>query len=457
MSRFLFFSLLLFSSLYSGENSIVVQLPTSCPQTPIFLAPLSSQESELSEKTQQALLEVLQWDLDQGGGLTQVSPTADRLQLLKKDPFEQLTPGALWQRQGVAYVIKIRFKERHLSARIGSTVTGKVQGIDGLPLTGELSHDRQQMHRLADAIHQEILGIPGIASTRILYAWKLPLSGQGEQKEVSEVWESDYDGHNAHPITSGAQFCVTPQYLAAEKGKQSGSFFYVSYKTGQPKIYLKPLKGGKEARLTFLGGNQFMPCLSPTREHVAFVCDAAGNPDLFLLPFHPQSGPKGKPIQIFSSRAATQASPTFHPNGKQIAFVSNRGGPPRVYVMDVPLTPAQQRHPQPLLITKKNRENTAPAWSPDGKSIAYSAKTEGVRQIWLYDVAKEEERQLTFGPGHKENPSWAPNSKHLVFNHVDGHHSELFLLSLLSGKTTQITEGEGEKRYPCWDPSRSGL
>ena len=103
------------------------------------------------------------------------------------------------------------------------------------------------------------------------------------------------------------------------------------------------------------------------------------------------------------------------------------------------------------LITKQNRECTAPSWSPDGKKIAYSAMTNGTRQIWIYDFTSREEKQVTQGAGHKENPSWAPDSLHLVFNSSTRSGSELFLINLNQPEAFQITSGKGEKRFPAWE------
>ena len=108
------------------------------------------------------------------------------------------------------------------------------------------------------------------------------------------------------------------------------------------------------------------------------------------------------------------------------------------------------KRPDPVLLTKRNNENTCPAWSPDGTKLAYSAKTNGVRQIWVYDFTTKEERQLTFGPGNKENPAWAPDSVHLVFNSTDATASELYLVNLNQPEALRISKGPGKKHYPSW-------
>ena len=236
-------------------------------------------------------------------------------------------------------------------------------------------------------------------------------------------------------------------FIPLSKQFANDRFLYVSYKSGQPKIFIASLADGVGKRIIDLKGNQLLPAISPQRDKIAFICDAAGRTDLFLQQFHPESGEAGKPMQLYSFPHATQASPTFSPDGSKLAFVSDKDGTPRIYLIPATFT---TKRPTPHLITKQNRENSCPAWSPDGKKLAYSAKTKGVRQIWIYDFETAQEWQLTDGGGNKENPSWALDSKHLVFNSTDGSSSELYLVNLNQPEVIKISQGPGIKHYPSW-------
>ena len=275
-----------------------------------------------------------------------------------------------------------------------------IKSLDNIALTGDLSKDRQTIHQLSDTLHKSLFGTEGIATTRVLYTVRTQLSGKNQWS--SEVWEADYDGGNARQVTKGAGYCVNPAYAHPKEGQITGSYFYVSYLNGQPKIFFANLKEGTGQRLTLMRGNQLMPALAPQRDRLAFISDVTGNPDLFLLTLDPVKGTIDTPRQIFAAPGAVQGSPTFSPEGERLAFVSNKDGSARVYTMNIPLVGVKLKDIKTKLISKANRESTAPCWSPDGTKIAYCSMTQGQRQIWIYDFAKGQERQITQGPGNKE-------------------------------------------------------
>lgn len=428
------------------KDEVVVRLETERKLLPVYLSELWADQGSLGVNYVKELDEILQFDL-RYNGVTELRKREQR--------WEGLARGAsisreLWKEARVYYIIQCQIQNHQLSARVTSISNGEVKGVDGIELTGKMSEDRQKIHQLADSIHGVIFGRPGIASSRILYTVRLP-NPRKPKEWLSEVWTADWDGGNARQVTQNSGYCVTPSYLPPEPGYRSGNFVYVAYHTAQPKVYLGDFKGGAPKRLLGIRGNQLMPTLSPDRKYLAFVCDATGNPDLFLQPFDPQKGPIGRPYQAYATVYGTQASPTFHPNGRQIAFVSNKDGAPRIYTMPLPRPGSRLKDIKPQMLTKMSRENTSPCWSPDGSKIAYSAMTGGTRQIWVVDVYTGKERQVTKGPGHKENPSWAPNSLHLLFNREQGDSSELCIVNLNQPQAVQITSGIGQKRFPSWE------
>lgn len=435
--------------LCAAENAFVVSLETEEQLPPLYLS-LGLQDSSLTPQQLKELKKVLDFDLGYNGNNSLLPSSGPLDQLLQKG---SVTPEgiALLKENGAQYAVVASIKGKTLTTQVLNLKKQLTQAAPPITLTGDLSKDRQSLHKLSDAIHLALYKTPGIASSKILYALRTR-TGQDSSAWTSDIWECDYDGANTHQITRQNALAVTPNYLPSPQGKTTDYFFYVSYVSGQPKIQLAKLSDGKGKPFSKLPGSQLMPALSHQRDKIAFISDTSGRPDLFLQGFDPKTGETSKPQQLFSARNSTQGSPTFSPDGKKIAFVSNKDGSPKIYILPIPAPGADYKDLNPQLISRRNRENSAPNWSPDGKMIAYCALTDGVRQIWIYTVATKEERQLTTGSQNKENPSWALDSLHLVYNSADADKSELYLINLNQPKALHLTSGKGEKRFPSFSP-----
>ncbi len=439
------------SVLYAEDSSsqeIRVQLSSTSALSPLYVGKFGGTSSFDKDYLHQ-LEAVLAFDLSYNGVTKVVPSTEQKEQLLSKEDVKEAFHVPSWKSMGIPYLVKVKITGKTLEAYALSIQTGSLKHFMDVALTGDLNQDRRQIHKLADGVSKALFNKEGIASTRILYAVQLKETKADSGDWQSEIWECDWDGHNARQITKERSYCVTPVLVPASPQYPAAGdrFLYVSYKMGQPKIFIASIKEGVGRRLIDLRGNQLLPAISLQRDKVAFICDANGRSDLFLQPFNPATGEVGKPVQLYSYPRSTQASPTFSPDGSQIAFVSDKDSRMRIYT--IPAT-FQGKRSEAVLLTKQNNENSCPSWSPDGRKLAYSAKTGGIRQIWIYDFMTKEEKQLTFGPGNKENPVWAPDSTHMVFNSTDGSSSELYLVNLNQPDAFKITKGQGKKHYPTW-------
>lgn len=427
---------------FADEPEIVVTLETDSSLLPLYLGPINDGDFEAGYG--EKLRKVLAFDMNYNGMTSVMEREASRDKQLR-----ELDERGEFRNWNAYFVLKGKIVGKKLSVRLIVVNNGAIKALDGIDLSGNLGADRRQIHFIADRIFKELFGEEGIASTKVLFTIK---SKNAQGQGVSEVYESDYDGGNLRAVTKDAGYVVTPAYVPPKAGNRVGSFIYVSYKNGQPKIFFSSLTEFKPIRFSLLKGNQLMPAISRQRDKVCLICDITGNPDLFMQPISDTGVPTGKPSQIFATHRATQGTPTFSPDGKEVAFVSNKDGSPRIYKMAIPKPGVSLKDIKAELLTRFNKENTAPNWSPDGTKIAYTALTNGTRQIWIYDLVKRKEWQLTKGGGNKENPTWAPNSLHIMFNTTDSNRAELYMVNLNQDEAVKITSGAGEKRFPAWEP-----
>ncbi len=424
-------------SLYAVEapQEIRVHLLTENPLSPIYLSEVTSSDGSFSSSYLKEAEKVLRYDFKHNGKTSLQDKNPEKEKKLAAGDFSSFN---------AAYAISFSVKEKKLGAKVFDIKAGTVKSFPDLVLSGFLGEDRKKLHALSDAVHKALFHTDGIASSKILYSFqKKDSSGDW----TSEIVECDWDGENVRQLTKEGSYCINPVMIPKGGKLQKDLFLYVSYKTGQPKIFIASKESGHGKKVVDIRGNQMLPAVSKQRDKIAFICDASGRMDLFVQSLQPETGQTGTPKQIFSYPRSSQGSPTFSPDGSKIAFVSDKDGTPRIY--QIP-SEAGATRPKATMITKKNKENTCPNWSPDGVKLAYSAKTEGIRQIWIYDFEAGEEKQLTYGPGNKENPCWAPNGLHIVFNSTDDNYSDLYIVNLHGPEAVKITKGPGKKHYPAW-------
>jgi len=149
------------------------------------------------------------------------------------------------------------------------------------------------------------------------------------------------------------------------------------------------------------------------------------------------SGGEPKPIveiveeKFWSMTGDANGGAQPSPDGKWIAFLSDRDGWDHLYVM-----PAAGG--EPVQITKGKFEAWRPQWSPDSQRIAFDANSEGkygVRQLYVATIAGNPSRariaQVTTERGTNIAPQWSPDGKRLVYQHTDPHNSaDLYVVNV---------------------------
>ncbi|MBL67564.1 MAG: hypothetical protein CMO74_03780 [Verrucomicrobiales bacterium] len=325
-----------------------------------------------------------------------------------------------------------------LSGKNGAAVEGALQDANQDFLFNKSFNGgslRSQAHALSDAVVESVHRIPGIGQTKIIFTRKTGARSW-------EVFQSDFDGHNAVALTNDKVLCVTPSW-----GKGNREVFYTSYLTFagiiNPTVLRHNLNTGKRDIVARYRGLNTGAAMG-SNGWLAMVLSKGGSPDVYLAP--PQYDFKGdqgggKLVRVTATEEG-ESSPTWSPDSQWLCFATRTNGR-RWLVKKRP-----NGGPMFRVDTKGIHNPSEPDWSPDGKWIAFTAPGGGFN-ICVVPANGGEARILVAG----ENPSWAPNSRTIIFTLRTGAGVNKRRLALLDVPTKRVKlvplEG-GAATSPAW-------
>lgn len=141
---------------------------------------------------------------------------------------------------------------------------------------------------------------------------------------------------------------------------------------------------------------------------LAFVSERDGNSEIYVVNVDATG------LQRLTNNAGRDLDPAWSPDGKRIAFASDRAGTGAgdldIYVMDADGSNVVRR-------TQTGRSNTSPAWSPDGTKIAFSSLRDGQYGIYVMSVDGDwaNPTRVGFDRGWNADPAWSPDGERIAF------------------------------------------
>jgi dipeptidyl aminopeptidase/acylaminoacyl peptidase len=190
------------------------------------------------------------------------------------------------------------------------------------------------------------------------------------------------------------------------------------------------------------------PTWSPDGKSIAFISNMSGRNNIWMV-----SAEGGWPTQLTISDQR-QSSPAWSPDGKWIAYQSDYDGDEQ---WDIFLVSPKTGKVVNLTRTREIAE-LDPTWSPDGRYLAYEVKpkTSAAYEIDVYDLLMREVKHITTGTPQdmrNSNPIWSKDGKYIVYTQeqAKGTDSNIFAVDLATGQNKLLTPHEGEKLYFAHD------
>jgi Tol biopolymer transport system component/predicted Ser/Thr protein kinase len=238
---------------------------------------------------------------------------------------------------------------------------------------------------------------------------------------------------------SSPQISPDGRQLAFVRGA-SGTF-------GARDVWVQPLDGGDARQLT--------------SEHYDWCCDLDWTRDSDEVVF--ATGTRGLPGRIFRVAVAGGIPTPVAGVGEAVSFPTIIGErmvfsqdfrrtPTEIWRTRGRKAPPESRTPERLI--HSSRDDGAPAYSPDGRKIAFESGRAGTENIWVCDADGTNPVQLTTFETHTGSPHWSPDSRWIVFDSRESGDPEVYVVDAEGGVPRRLTRDPSEDVVPSF--SRDG-
>ena len=190
------------------------------------------------------------------------------------------------------------------------------------------------------------------------------------------------------------------------------------------------------------------PCFAPTQDKMVYVVFSGEGMDDSDLGIHDR---KDDVSRLFFSQVSVQLFPAWSPDGREIAYANVHCslGCGRI-IDELWVVDSNARLARQILLT--NSHCLRPSWSPAGDRIAFSSDMAGNFDIYVFDLTTDSLSQVTTHPAGDTNPSWSRNRGRIAFNSTRSGMAEIWITTPV-GDSPKVFRPFGNKQVECMDPS----
>lgn len=325
-------------------------------------------------------------------------------------------------------------QEAILRITLHDVVYGRVREVRSyrLPAPSERAY-RMAVHAASDDVVRWTTGQPGIAATRVVFSRVVRNGGY-------ELILADYDGENVQRIESHEQHLYSPAW-----SPDGTRIAYTRSDGGAWELRERDLVSGRtrvlDRRNTLVG----TPTYAPDGETISF---SLWIDDQFRI--YRYNAVRECCLQKQIDGPLEDLSPTYSPDGRRLAFQSNRLIQPHIFIARADGSDARVFSPY---IYGEPGYYTSPEWAPNSSLVAFHGRSRGQHQLMISDADRPTApvRQIT-SEGWSEDPSWAPDGRHLVFTGSRNGREGIYVIDSATGRVRPLLLGRGYI-LPDWSPT----
>jgi len=348
-----------------------------------------------------------------------------------------------WKQLGAEFMIRSGFKIANNKITFDTYLyhVPRQALIFGKSYTGNVSDLRTLAHTYCNDVLKKLTGKKGFFLTKFIVA-------RSTVKNEKEIFVMDWDGANLKQVTHHRTISQSPAWNRdGTKFAYTSFLFHKRRKTRNADLLLYDFRTRKRAVMSSQQGINSGASFGTKNDSVYMRISKKGASDIYSM------SPTGKNLRPVTKgpRGAMNVEPAISPDGTKMAFSSDKGGRPMIYVMDL-RTRAVKR------LTMAGVYNSSPAWSPDGKTIAFAGYDKSHFDIFTMDINGNNLKRLTSARkrngkwSNNEYPSFSPDGRFVLFSSDRTMNYQLHVVSVDGKYEHRLTFDNKNYYKPQWSP-----
>lgn len=212
-------------------------------------------------------------------------------------------------------------------------------------------------------------------------------------------------------------FSTRIAYVTANR--DSGKFVY--------RLNVADADGAREKLMLESSEPIMSPSWAPNGKELAYVSFETGRPAIFR-----QNLVTAKRQQL-TNYTGLNGAPAWSPDGKKLALVLSKDGNPEIYMLELSTFKFTR-------LTRHFAIDTEPTWMSDGNTLLFTSDRGGTPQIYKLNVATRATERLTFRGNYNARPSLAPDGRTLALVHRESSTFHIASFDLKTGRMIELTE-----------------
>jgi TolB protein len=351
-------------------------------------------------------------------------------------PLEKVFDKVLWDDLAYSGVIQMVSKSFYPLPSTWPTQPSQLQG-----------QEKQWTQTPANAAMMALGNMAVSGSSLSVSGWLVDLTNTSAPPMLSKVYTGDATAEGARLLAHEMSNDIVSLLSGGVPGIALTHIVY-SHQVGKnAELSVMDYDGANKHQITDLHTESIMARWSPDAGEIAFTC------------FVPYRGVVSAQLCLYSMAAkrvmyfprfpGTNSAPAWSPSGRELAFSSSMRGDPEIWKVN-----SDGTHPVQLTFAPHS-DNTSPVWNPKtGKQIVFVSDRGGLPGLYMMGEDGADLVKIDLpGMGYIVDPAWSPNGQLLAFSwrRPNGNY-DLYIMDIATHQLLQLTRDAGRNERPWWAP-----